>query len=878
MDSSFSLTAVPAQNDTSGVGCSAAARPVGQAPADAQDLATRPSVLPSAPLPTAAQDHDWSAATADKGCEPATGLEQDEDGASWNPIFEGSPPDDSSSVWVDREPTSTSLPEVVADRVEDISALAAANVAATTGDIASDAANATNVHTTADAAASISPPAADVTARAGATESGSPGEARVNATSGASVAGYPGVAASNVDVRTMCTADELPPVDQPSIAQATDHSVVAAETATLRTTPCLESPMTALDCISFVLRAAFRVRSKRDESIFPFIGIAYVVAKLSFLATTTDDLAMRVLHATIVELFSTPVNALKFMENAFQVAPKGLHLGGRLKKSRHVSGQPPMFRAVDFSTFFNPQGKLTQWLSRALCLREAITFGQDVSHGRGGLTRLELDSLAARLQSPSYNNAAASAGCRINYCKAADNSLAVSEVIFTWDFQPGVDDRINTMLRILRPKLLKSPPQTLTQATTSHGAVVLSSSAVEGQSQGVTTPDGPQRPSATASSVPVGSQPVLFGTQALGSQLAAVAAAAHERVTSAPAAILPTGSNADDHGPVGSCAGSSARAGQTTPVVAAPSGGGAAGIAKRSSTAKGHVPAKVKGATGGKGNTSRPSFRKGKNKKQRASRIELSTCLCGSGGTTSGGASYVVAEVRHDGRDVLLGMAIGVQLSWSTDTMMGGRLDLTYCLSLASRLTGSSAHHYILNVDQTNERTSTRATITRSVVSQLPSLQTNYMSLDFASVVERQCVETCAASVASPPAIASDAVETPDAGCGTFDESIATGPSDGSGPAVLPDTIQETPLERLSTSPVSQGMTRGRTPSAVEDRGLLNIAIVDAPLDVSPLALTISFRAPSALDAERGRATRTPGRLILFFPVIMRTNEVMNRC
>lgn len=807
-------------------------------------------------------------ATNGKDGGPSTGFD-------FSPIDDGSPADDASFVWLDGAPAVVSVPESASSPLDGCSAAATGDVAVVSGDLASGAVAGARVNASDGATVSNTASAADdVNASANAARFGA-GAAHVNTPPGAPDDICADAAGLNATAGVTGSAAERPLEANPATVEVVTNSTVAAATTTIALNDRrVDSPRTAMESISFILRAVFRVRSKRDESIFPFIGIAYVVAKLGFLAATVDDVASRVLYATVVELFSTPINALKFMEHTFQVASNGLHLGGRLKKSRHVSGQPGSFRAADFNAFFNPQGKLTQWLSRALCLREAITFRPGTSHGPGELTRVELDSLATRLLSQASSTAAATAGCRVLYCKAADGSVAVSEVVFAWDFQLGVDDRINTLLRTLRPKLLKSPPQILTQARLRSGVV---------DAHAVPPVAGTSRPSAASTldrgvEHPVDSQLSVPATQAAPPQLEAVSAAARERATPASALTLPAGGHSDGQGPIGSSGVLSAPAGQNKTVVVAPSAGSAAGIAKRTSPSKGRGLAKFKGFTGGKGKKPTPPSGKGKTNKQRTSRLEMGMCLCGSDGVASGGASWIVAEVRRVGQDVLLGMAVGVQLSWATDTMIGGRLDLSYCLSPVTKLTGSSAQQYVLSVNQTDERTSSGAASARFLVSQLPTVQTNYMSLDFASVVERQCEASCADSAASRPAISSGAVDALDPGCDGDDRTAGDGPSNKGGQETLPDTRQQAPLGDQSGSPVSRNVARETVRSPAEGRALLKMVVVDAPPDVSPLALTISFCAPTALSPEQGTATRTPGRLVLFFPVNTNPMKVTNRC
>lgn len=108
------------------------------------------------------------------------------------------------------------------------------------------------------------------------------------------------------------------------------------------------------------MRATFRVRTRRDSIIFPLIGMAYIIANMACLSASSTDTDKRLLLASIKELFSAPGTAASFMEKTFTVWRRGLVVGGRLTRNRHVFGQPPAFRAAEFNNFFNPKGSLAQ--------------------------------------------------------------------------------------------------------------------------------------------------------------------------------------------------------------------------------------------------------------------------------------------------------------------------------------------------------------------------------------------------------------------------------------------------------------------------------------------------------------------------------------
>eukprot|EP00168_Porphyra_purpurea_P006617 TRINITY_DN18143_c0_g1_i1.p1 TRINITY_DN18143_c0_g1~~TRINITY_DN18143_c0_g1_i1.p1 ORF type:complete len:159 (+),score=19.04 TRINITY_DN18143_c0_g1_i1:992-1468(+) len=158
------------------------------------------------------------------------------------------------------------------------------------------------------------------------------------------------------------------------------------------------------------MRSTFPVRSRMDKSIFPLIGVAYVIAKLACLAAVTSDIHERILLVTVVELFSTPSTAVAFMEKAFCVGTGSLCIGGRLVVNRHVSSRPVAARAVELGKFFNPTRSLVQWLSRVLCLREELSVAPGDTYGSGGMTRVELDALAVRFRSPALVSQASTVG------------------------------------------------------------------------------------------------------------------------------------------------------------------------------------------------------------------------------------------------------------------------------------------------------------------------------------------------------------------------------------------------------------------------------------------------------------------------------------
>jgi len=223
------------------------------------------------------------------------------------------------------------------------------------------------------------------------------------------------------------------------------------------------TPSTPLERVSFLMRMAFFLRTERDVSIFPFMGVAFIVAKLCCLAATTDDSDKKLLEATVRNLFSTPAKALAFMEEAFGVGAGGLALGGRLKHYKHVRGQPISFDAEAFRTLINPEEQRAQWFSRLLCLREELVLLPGVTEVRGGLGRHEMTALATRLLADSLVRQAHRVGCIVHYLRDANNNVATAKIHFTWDFRLSEDVKLISLIRELRPLLLRQPPQSLTR-------------------------------------------------------------------------------------------------------------------------------------------------------------------------------------------------------------------------------------------------------------------------------------------------------------------------------------------------------------------------------------------------------------------------------
>lgn len=273
---------------------------------------------------------------------------------------------------------------------------------------------------------------------------GTPGDGR-----GGSFSNAPGAAPARPNA---AVDGKAPPV--PESPGASTPGAAPARQAT---------PTAPLDCIAILMRAILTVTNSRDDAIFPFLGVVYVVAKLSCLVGCLDDVRRRVLFATFLNLFSTPSNALDFMAKTFEVPPGVFNPGGRLTPHRHLSRQPIVFRATDFGTLLNLEGQQAQWMSRSLPLRDGVSFAPRTALGTGALSRAKLDAFSARFSTHAAVVTASGVGCRVHYCGEPGECHVLSEVVVIWAILFGVDNDFQDLLDSLRPVLLRCAPQRMTQ-------------------------------------------------------------------------------------------------------------------------------------------------------------------------------------------------------------------------------------------------------------------------------------------------------------------------------------------------------------------------------------------------------------------------------
>ena len=224
------------------------------------------------------------------------------------------------------------------------------------------------------------------------------------------------------------------------------------------------TPRTPRERLSFLLRCAFRLRTRRDVSILSFMGIVAVTWKLDCLSAINNGGDRKLLRALLFELFSEPVLALQFMEETFGVGDRGMHLGGRLAAYKHTSGQPASFPSKELRAATNPDNLIGEWMSRNLCAMDELALSAGGAHERG-LSVEEISALGARLRSPEVVREAHKVGCVVHFDgDESNNTLGPSKLLFNWNFSLEDDADLTALLHVLRPVLLKCPPHSLTRS------------------------------------------------------------------------------------------------------------------------------------------------------------------------------------------------------------------------------------------------------------------------------------------------------------------------------------------------------------------------------------------------------------------------------
>jgi len=251
------------------------------------------------------------------------------------------------------------------------------------------------------------------------------------------------------------------------------------------------------------------------------------------------------------------------------------------------------------------------------------------------------------------------------------------------------------------------------------------------------------------------------------------------------------------------------------------------------------------------------------------------TCACSSERSVDGSKSWLVAEVRKTGSAAVLGIAVGFQLPWSLDAVEGGRVAIKYLLSeVAVPSGGLSKRQYSLRVTQGEDRV-LAPNHGVPVVTQATTVSGNYKSRDFAAAVQDLCeklVPDAGAPLLSPvadgrpPTAPVPAVTGPSAVRAAGTGAVGGLPSDlAAGMDAAVDTPVATPP---SQTPVS-------TPNVDPPPHVFNI--IDAPA-AAVLSLNVTVHSPVALNTELHSAFRSPGRLVLFFPVSDHSSNPMGVC
>jgi len=528
------------------------------------------------------------------------------------------------------------------------------------------------------------------------------------------------------------------------------------------------------------------------------MGIAVVMWKLDCLAALNNCGDRKLLRARLLELFSDPLSALHFLEETFGVGDRGMHLGGRLAAHKHVSGQPASFPSHALRAVTNPDMVIGEWMSRNLCTLEELSLSASGAHERG-LSVAEVAALGARLRSPALVREAHKVGCVVHFDgDQSNNTLGPSKLLFNWNFSLHDDDNLTALLRVLRPVLLKCPPNSLTRALRVPVAVS-GSSVVVGDV--VPAEAGVGRPPAGAVVTP--------GTDSTGGHVSGLKRKA---------------------------------------------AGGAAGLSNLPSASPTSKPRRVAAV--------------------RSARCTVPTaamCACSSSRSVGGGQSWLVAEVRKTGSAAVLGVAVGLQLPWSLDAVEGGRVPIKYLLSeVAVALGGRSKRQYSLRVMQGDDRVPISNT-GFSVVTQATNVSGNFKSRDFVAVVQTLCEElfpVAGARVSSP------AAAVPATGLQLDATEDAAGPPSASVTGAL-DTAA--PVRPSPTPLASPSVDAPASPSSPAAAGPYSFNVIDAPSS-SVLSVNITVHSPVALNTELHSASRSPGRLVLFFPVSDNSSNPMGVC
>lgn len=187
------------------------------------------------------------------------------------------------------------------------------------------------------------------------------------------------------------------------------------------------------DKISTLLRTLFSVTSTSDKSIMAFLGIAHYLMAYSHLVGICSRGARSKFSDSLLRAFEKPVSMKFFMEQAFECGRQGLHVGGRIRATRHVAGQPTGHREDILRGHINDRNTASQWLCRRLVLRTHVDIQRGARSLAGGLTRADRDTIAASVAADAVCTMLQERGCLVKFAKNTGDVKKPLSVTFQWD-------------------------------------------------------------------------------------------------------------------------------------------------------------------------------------------------------------------------------------------------------------------------------------------------------------------------------------------------------------------------------------------------------------------------------------------------------------
>lgn len=213
--------------------------------------------------------------------------------------------------------------------------------------------------------------------------------------------------------------------------------------------------------ISTLLRTLFAVQTSSDKSIMAFLGIAHYLLAYSHLVGVSSRAARSKFGDSLYVAFEKPVSMKFFMEDAFQCGRHGLHVGGRIRATRHVAGQPAGFREDVLRGSINDSNAASQWLCRRLILRTHVDIQRGVRSLPGGLSRADRDLIATSVTTEGVCSILRERGCFVKFTKTGDVKKPLS-ITFQWDIKSTwlAGGAEATLVAELRSVLLtRTPPE-----------------------------------------------------------------------------------------------------------------------------------------------------------------------------------------------------------------------------------------------------------------------------------------------------------------------------------------------------------------------------------------------------------------------------------